>query len=449
MTMTNARFDRELPALLEDLYLGPTPTYRDEVLAVATDRRQRPAWAFPGRWLPMADIASRTAFAPRVPWRTVGVALLIVAVLLAAIALYAGTRHTKLPPPFGVARNGLVAYTSDGDVYVADTATGNVTQLTKTPSVLDAEPVFAPNGTHLAYRRPVDGAVPFAEDIVVVKPDGSDPVVVNQAPIIGGPKRLEWSPDSNSILATEQNDAAVWLFDASGKAPMRTLLTNGFAYVRPFRPLDGSALLIGRAAQDKHSILSLDLATGRETTLAADLKGDGSGAARWSPDGSHVVYDATPADEPDSNRLFVVAADGSGTRKLVTAPGVGIDGDPAWSPDGTEIAFLRYQQQLDLSWFVRPIGVYSMADGTVRSLGPLPRDVRNKYPEANDTAASYGEGFSFEWSPDGHSLIAYPTEAKGHAILIDAADGSWKGLDPVMDPKGFPYAQGWQRLAAD
>jgi hypothetical protein len=96
MTKTNARFDRELPAILEGLYLGPIPSYRDEVLAVATHRRQRPAWAIPGRWLPMADIASRPVFAPRVPWRTVGVALVIIAILLAAIALYAGTRQTRL-----------------------------------------------------------------------------------------------------------------------------------------------------------------------------------------------------------------------------------------------------------------------------------------------------------------------------------------------------------------
>jgi hypothetical protein len=137
MTMTNARFDRELPALIEDLYLGPTPSYRDEVLAVATLRRQRPAWAVPGRWLPMADIASRPAFAPRVPWRTVGVALVIIAVLLAAIAVYAGTRQTKLPPPFGVARNGLVAYTAHGDIYVEATAKGTVRQLTNTPARRD------------------------------------------------------------------------------------------------------------------------------------------------------------------------------------------------------------------------------------------------------------------------------------------------------------------------
>jgi len=447
MTMTNARFDRELPTLLEDLYLGPTPTYRDEVLAVVTGRRQRPAWAFPGRWLPMADIASRPAFAPRVPWRAVGMAFVIVAVVLAAIAVYAGTHKTKLPPPFGVAKNGLVAYVAGGDVYVEDATSGEVRRLTNTPSVLDAEAAFAPNGTRLAYRRPIEGAVPYAEDIVVVNPDGSDPVVVNQAPIVGGPKRLEWSPDSNSILATEQNDAAVWLFDVSGKAPVRTILTDGYAYVRPFRPPDGSALLIGRAGLDKHSIFSYDLATGHETVLAADLPEDGSGAARWSPDGSNVVYDSTPRDEPDSRRLFVVRADGTGTRMLTTAPGIGFDIDPTWSPDGTRIAFSRYQQQLDLSWFVKPIGIYSMTDGTVQSVGPLPRDVRNRYPSASDASASPGEGFSFDWSPDGRSLIAYPSEANGHAVIIDTDDGTWHALDPLMDPMGFPFAQGWQRLA--
>ena len=115
---TEARFERQLPAILEDLYLGPAPDYRDEVLAVATARRQRPVWSIPGRWLPMADIASRPTFAPRVPWRTFGVALLIVALLIAAIAIYVGTRPTRLPPPFGVARNGLVAYTTRGDIFV-------------------------------------------------------------------------------------------------------------------------------------------------------------------------------------------------------------------------------------------------------------------------------------------------------------------------------------------
>jgi WD40 repeat protein len=452
MTMTDARFDRELPAILEDLYLGPSPTYRDEVLAIATHRRQRPAWAIPGRWLPMADIASRTALATRVPWRAVGVALVLIAVLLTAIAIYTGTRQTKLPPPFGVARNGLVTYTSHGDVYVEDTEKRAVTRLTNSPAVVDMEPVFAPNGTRLAYIRPVEGSVPLLSDIVVVKPDGSDPTIVTQNHIQGVPKRLEWSPDSASILATEENDAAVWLFDVSGKAPMRTILTNSYAYVRPFRPPNGSALLIGRAGTntsgDWHSIISYDPPTGRETMLANQVPG-GDGAARWAPDGSKVVYNAKPADEPDSVRLFVVNADGTGTQKRTTTSGIWYDLDPVWSPDGKEIAFSRYQQQLDLSWLVKPIGIYSIATGTVRSVGPTPREVRGQFPTDSDIAASRGEGFYFDWAPDSRSLIAYPSEAMGHPVVINTQDGTWRALDPVIDVEDFPRSQGWQRLAAD
>jgi len=398
----------------------------------------------------MADIASRPAFAPRVPWRTVGVALVIAAVFLAAIALYAGTHQTKIPPPFGVARNGLVAYTSHGDIYVEDAAQGSITQLTNTPSAIDAEPVFAPDGTRLAYIRPVEGSVPLVSDIVVVKPDGSGLVVVTDEPITGSPKRLEWSPDSRSILATEENDAAVWLFDVSGTKPVETVLTDGFAYVRPFRPPDGSAVLIGRVkgGGDTHSVILHDLATGHETVLAADLP-NGDGAARWSPDGSQVVYDAVPRDEPDSNRLFVVRADGSGTRKLVTEPGIGLDMDPVWSPDGTEIAFGGYQQQLDLGWLVRPIGIYSLADGTVRSVGPSLRQVRGQYPTDGDAAAGRDERFYFDWAPDSRSLIAYPSEAMGHPVVIDTVAGTWRALDPVIDATTFPRSQAWQRLAED
>ena len=71
----DSRFERNLPEILEDLYLGPTPDYRNEALAAAARTRQRPSWTFPGRWLPMADIASRPAFAPRIPLRTIGGAL--------------------------------------------------------------------------------------------------------------------------------------------------------------------------------------------------------------------------------------------------------------------------------------------------------------------------------------------------------------------------------------
>ena len=107
------RFDRDLPAILEDLYLGPSPDYRNEVMAAAVRTRQRPSWTFAGRWFPMADIAGRSALAPRIPWRTIGMAVLVVALALAAVALVVGSRQTKVPPPFGLARNGLITFTGE------------------------------------------------------------------------------------------------------------------------------------------------------------------------------------------------------------------------------------------------------------------------------------------------------------------------------------------------
>ena len=113
---------------------------------------------------------------------------------------------------------------------------------------------------------------------------------------------------------------------------------------------------------------------------------------------------------------------------------------------GRQIAFTRWEES-DGGWDVRPIGIYSMADGTVRGVGPLPREVRSRYPAPDDGSASPGEGFFFDWSPDGQSLLAYPSEATGHAILIDTLDGTWRALAPVLDALGAPARQGWQRLA--
>ena len=70
-----SRFERDLTSILEDLYLGPSPDYRDEAMAAAVRSRQRPSWTFAGRWIPMADIATKPVIAPRVPcarsgWRS-------------------------------------------------------------------------------------------------------------------------------------------------------------------------------------------------------------------------------------------------------------------------------------------------------------------------------------------------------------------------------------------
>ena len=75
-------------------------------------------------------------------------------------------------------------------------------------------------------------------------------------------------------------------------------------------------------------------------------RGDDLGSARWSPDGSQVVYNASPPDDPASQRLFIVNADGTGARQITHAPGVWFDIDASLvAGRQARIAFTRYQQR--------------------------------------------------------------------------------------------------------
>ena len=120
----STRYERNLPGILDDLSAGPAPEYLDDVFARTGRMRQRPGWTFPERWLPVADITRTRAFAPAPPWRLIAVALVVIALVLAALLVVAGSQR-KVAPPFGPARNGEIVYDSAGDLYVGDPVTGD------------------------------------------------------------------------------------------------------------------------------------------------------------------------------------------------------------------------------------------------------------------------------------------------------------------------------------
>lgn len=119
----------------------------------------------------------------------------------------------------------------------------------------------------------------------------------------------------------------------------------------------------------------------------------------WSPDGSKLAF----SSERDGNlEIYVMNADGTNVVRLTTAPGS--DARPTWSPDGTRIAFISNRDNVP--------DIYAMnSDGT------------NAVRLTNDAFVDADPA----WSPDGRR-IAFQSEREGTtAIWVMNADGSGSG----------------------
>lgn len=426
------RFERDLPAGLEALAAPSTPDYLTDILGRTAATRQRPAWTFPERWFPMADIASRPAFAPRMPLRLIAVALLMVALLVSA-AVFIGSRQAKLPPPFGPAGNGLVAYTSNGDIFTADPVTGVATAIVTGPEI-DEEPFFSPDGTKLAFLRQAGNDLRW--DVVVTAVDGSNTRVITTEPIWNH-NEINWAPDSRSLIVNSDTRQLRRL-DASRTAPADVIAENVESPAQ-VRPPNGDQFLYDQPLDVEGAgiwIMNLD---GSDARPLFQMSGVGPtaraiGNYSWSPDGSMIAFNQQSDD--GSSRIFVMNADGSDVRQLTDAPGLWHENDFRWSPDGTHIAFNRWQHDPATDeWLIRPIGVASIEGGPVLDAGPVP----------------VSDGAIFDYSPDGSMIMSVAatvyqedTSNTSQPIAIDAATGKYRTL---AWPAGSMPS--WQRVALE
>ena len=146
---TGEAFDELIVSWLDDRSHGPAA---DEVVRQALDRTSRarplPAWLVPERWLP--GLLTRRA---RQGSRLVPVLMLIGLVLLAAaVAIFAIGSQRRLPPPFGLAAPGDVAFIADGHIWTANGDGSGLRQVTFDTRT-DGFPTFSRDGTRIAFRR--------------------------------------------------------------------------------------------------------------------------------------------------------------------------------------------------------------------------------------------------------------------------------------------------------
>jgi dipeptidyl aminopeptidase/acylaminoacyl peptidase len=429
---TPRRFEQDVPALLADLYLAGIPDYRDDLVRQVAGTRQRPAWTFPGRWLPMELTTARVA-TTRLPIRQLGVLALIAILVAALLAAYIGTHQQKLPPPFGVARNGAMVYGSGGDIYRLDPTTGVSTALVTGPET-DQVPMYSRDGTRFAFFRQT-GSGPTTYRLVVANSDGTGQRVISTDPVTFD-YSINWSADGRSIILDDTHGHVTRL-DTVGNVPPQNITYPEVRDIIALRPPAEGELLFRTVTAHGWSLQLLDT----DGTHARPVFPAGGTSLRegdytqyeWSPDGSKLAFRLHP-DASDDFRIYIANADGTGVRRLTKETGIECECDYFWSPDSTQIVFNRWRNDPSTGdWHVLPLGIVSVDDGVVRDIGPQPPD----------------EGAEFAFSPDGESITWLPRRSpdaigttKDQPLLLNVTDGSSRTISVGVDSP-----PDWQRLA--
>src|SRR5215218_656923 len=121
--MTASRdLGQRLPELMAELAPGSVPDYFDDLLRATERMPQRRAWTSLERWLPVEHILQPLQRGLP-PLRPILLLAVIGALLVAIAAVVVAGAKPALPPPFGLARNGVILTSNAaGDVVSVDPA---------------------------------------------------------------------------------------------------------------------------------------------------------------------------------------------------------------------------------------------------------------------------------------------------------------------------------------
>jgi TolB protein len=214
------------------------------------------------------------------------------------------------------------------NVRLAVRPDGAVVGRVREPLARAAEIAYRPGGGAVAYTR-IDAR---GGEHIFVRVGSTQPRELVRRP--GTESQPSWSPDGKRIAFARRlgQRSSIWVVDEDGVRLTR--VTRGPEDSTPDWSPDGKALVFRRTIPNLRTTLWVVRLGGAALELTpGEMR---AGPPAWHPRRAWIAF-ATQARE--TLDIEVIRADGSGREPLVSTGSA--EGAPAWSPDGSMLAFTR------------------------------------------------------------------------------------------------------------
>jgi len=289
--------------------------------------------------------------------------------------------------------SGLIAYLGvDGNVYVADQAGDNLSQLTsdaknQTNNFISYQlPTWSQDGDQLAFIR-TSGTTSTSSSNIMVADISSDDVSEIYASETEHPFYMLWSPDDVhvSFLSTSATQGLLLLQSTSVNSEDRTIVDTGSPYYWSWAP-DGKTLITHSGGADASTtpehLAFLQMQDSSVVEDDLDINPGSFQAPAWSPNGSHI---ALTRSEVGKNEIILTNGHGEFENVVGNFSNYAAVG---WSGNSAKLAYIDGD-------------ITSLNAGVIGKLNIV--DIATM----QTTTAESDSVLAFFWSPSGRELVYF------------------------------------------